>query len=204
MLERPRLDVALRRRPPGRRPTTDEIIQKVIEIIGKNEQGHYKANAFDITVKLQWIKDTADNIARIRSRLCKEHKRTIKQFAADLRKRAGDLPEDFVEASGLPSLLRYSEGYAAAVIKPRRGDAIEKRLAMEAALHLCENFDIEPTGTRDGSACKIGAMLYGDENADFRKHYVAVRDERRRVEHDICKAAKELQQLQAEESERLK
>jgi hypothetical protein len=169
-------------RPPGQQLTTDEIIQKVIEIIGKNEHGHYKASAFDIEVELRWIKDTAENIARTRSRLSKESKRAIKKFAAFLRKRVGDLPKDFVVASGLLSLLCYSEGYAGAVIKPKRGDAIEKELAMEAALHLCEKFKIEPTGTRDGSACKIGAILCGDENADLRKHYVAVRSERRRLQ----------------------
>jgi hypothetical protein len=204
MLERRRLDVARRHCPPGRQLTTDEIIQKVIEIIGKNEQGHYKASAFDIKLESQWIKDSAENITRIRSRLSKKYKPAIKQFAAYLRKRVGDLPEDFVVASGLLSVLRYSEGYAGAFIKPKRGDAIEKKLAMEAALHLCEKFDIEPTGTRDGSACKIGAILYGNENADLRKHYVEVRSERRLLERDVRKAVKESEQLETEESEGLK
>jgi hypothetical protein len=204
MPERPRLDVARRRRPPGRLLTTDEIIPKVIEIIGKNEQRHYKASAFDIEVELQWIKGTAKNIARTRSRSSKETKHAIKQFAVNLRKWAGDLPEDFVMASGLVPVLRYSEAYAGAVIKPKRGDAIEKELAIEAALHLCKKFDIEPTGTRDGSACKIGAILCGDENVDLRKHYVAVRSKRHRRDRDVRKAVKDPEQLEAEESERLK
>jgi hypothetical protein len=204
MSERRKLDVTRRRGPPGRRLTTDEIIQKVIETIGKNEQGYYKASAFDIKVELQWIKDTAEKIARSRSRSSKESKHTIKRFAANLRKWAGDLPEDFVVASGLVSVLRYSEGYAGAVIKPKRGDAIEKELAMKAALHLCQKFDVEPTGTRDGSACKIAAIFCGDENADLRKHYVAVQSERHRLERDVRKAVKVSEHLEAEELERLK
>jgi hypothetical protein len=74
---------------------------------------------------------------------------------------------------------------------------------MEAALHLCDKFDIEPTGTRDGPACKIGAILCGDENADLRKHYVTVQSKRHRLERDVRKEVKKSEQLEAEELERL-
>jgi hypothetical protein len=51
--------------------------------------------------------------------------------------------------------------------------AYAKRFAAEAALHLCDEYGIEPTTTKasaDGAFCKLAAALYGDPSADLQKH----------------------------------
>jgi hypothetical protein len=52
--------------------------------------------------------------------------------------------------------------------------AKEKRVAAEAALHLCDEFAIKPTTTKDGAFCALAAVMWGDETADLQKHCIEV------------------------------
>jgi hypothetical protein len=54
-------------------------------------------------------------------------------------------------------------------LKPKR-TAGEKLVATEAALHLCDEFAINPTTTKDGAFCKLAAVMLGDEKADLQKY----------------------------------
>ena len=49
-----------------------------------------------------------------------------------------------------------------------------KRVAAEAALHLCDEFAIKPTTTKDGAFCALAAVMWGDETADLQKHCIEV------------------------------
>jgi hypothetical protein len=49
-----------------------------------------------------------------------------------------------------------------------------KRVAAEAALHLCHEFAIKPTTTKDGAFCALAAVMWGDETADLQKHCIEV------------------------------
>ena len=52
--------------------------------------------------------------------------------------------------------------------------AEEKRVAAEAALHLCDEFRIKLTTTKNGAFCTLAAAMWGDETADLQKHCIAV------------------------------
>jgi hypothetical protein len=52
--------------------------------------------------------------------------------------------------------------------------AQEKRVAAEAALHLCDEFAIKVTTTKDGAFCALAAVMWGDEKADLQKHCIQV------------------------------
>jgi hypothetical protein len=47
--------------------------------------------------------------------------------------------------------------------------AIDKQLAAEAAVHLCDEFGIVPSTTKTGPYCRLAAVLYGDERTDLQK-----------------------------------
>ena len=49
-----------------------------------------------------------------------------------------------------------------------------KRVAAEAAPHLCDEFAIKPTTTKDGPFCALAAVMWGDETADLQKHCIEV------------------------------
>jgi hypothetical protein len=62
--------------------------------------------------------------------------------------------------------------YEAELKRPARKpkpSAIDKQLAAEAAVHLCDEFGIEPSTTKAGPYCRLTAVLYGDEQADLQK-----------------------------------
>ena len=43
-------------------------------------------------------------------------------------------------------------------------------MAAEAAPHLCDEFAIKPTTTKNGAFCALAAVMWGDETADLQKH----------------------------------
>jgi len=68
---------ARRKAVPAPRLTNAEIVAKSMEIIGK-ENGIPKAAPSDIDSELFWMREACVNIARIRARFSKKHKRAIK------------------------------------------------------------------------------------------------------------------------------
>jgi hypothetical protein len=156
------------------RPLTIKQIQtKAVAILdeGKDKYG-LSVDTVHIDSALAWIKEATDRIARISSRFSKPHKRAIKQFSAALRKAVRDLPEDLWKTWGLDFLLYHCSACEQISLKPMP-DAYEKELAAIAALHLCKQFGITPTGYRYGPFCRLAAVLHGDEDANLQHHCLA-------------------------------
>ena len=68
---------------------------------------------------------------------------------------------------------RWVSVYEAKLKKPARKpkrSAIDKQLAAEAAVYLCDEFGVKPSATRTGPYCRLAAVLYGDKQADLQKH----------------------------------
>ena len=62
--------------------------------------------------------------------------------------------------------------YEAELKRPARKpkpSAMDNQLAAEAAVHLCDEFGIEPSTTKAGPYCRLAAVLYGDGQADLQK-----------------------------------
>jgi hypothetical protein len=161
---------ARRKATPARRLTREKIAKRAIEIIGRgrDEYGN-EATPADIEAELVWMKEACSNIANVRSRYSGKHMRAIRQFTAVLRKARRDLPEDLRLVSGLDLLLHNFEAYAAVKLQPRP-EAFEKSVAADAALHLCQRFNVPTTTYERGAFCRLAAVLYGDESADLKKH----------------------------------
>ena len=126
----------------------------------------------DIEGALYHMRQAVEATQRIRARQTKPTKRSMNQLIAALRKavRPRDgLPEDARLALGLERTLYHLEAYAKAQRKPKP-DAIEKRLAADFALDLCERFGVRATTARTGKYCRVAAALHGDPNADLQYH----------------------------------
>ncbi len=108
-----------------------------------------------------------------------DERRTLEQVIAWQRRglalnmRTSFAPEEF--RTQLSQLLRQFEERRnwKVVVRGLQPIARRKRNAAEAALHLCDEFEIEPTITRTGTFCRLAAVLYGDKRADLQKHCIA-------------------------------
>lgn len=153
-----------------------QIVEDVLELIGGAvtiEDGIKRPiGRGDVEGALYHMRQAIEATRRVQARQTKPTKRAMNRLIAALRKAVGPtggLPEDVRLALGLERTLYHLEAYTKAQRKPKR-DAIEKRLAADFALDLCERFGVKTTTARTGKYCRVAAALYGDPGADPQFH----------------------------------
>lgn len=157
------------------RPLTrdQQIVEDVLEIIGGAvtiEDGIERPiSRGDVEGALYHMRQAIETTRRVRERGSKQSLQAMEQRALELAK---------ATEVGLPKearayLWRRIERLAIFVEALRRKpkpDAIEKRLAADFALDLCERFGVAVTTTREGKFCLVAAALYRDPYADLQYH----------------------------------
>jgi hypothetical protein len=141
----------------------------------KGERGDCKDNCANMLDWLEWM-DKGDNaFGRVSSgKEVKAEKRVatwLRRGVILLRNLYGWPPgfEKFMADVG-----RWAKLYKPGKAREPTPTILAKRWAAEAALHLCDEFEIEPTKTRNGSFCRLAAVLYGNKGYDLQKHCIAV------------------------------
>jgi hypothetical protein len=163
----------------------NERIRKAAKIIDENRSQKVGGCTDSIADMLDWQDWTCTGMNALRRTASKEARRTDRQVAAWLDKgvrllnRLSSWPlgfENFRE-----DVRRWARLYEDEEEERRKWvpltsiqHAEAKRVAVEAALHLCDEFAIEPTTTKDGAFCALAAVMWGDETADLQKHCIEV------------------------------
>jgi hypothetical protein len=162
----------------------DERIRKAAKLIDENRSQKVGGCTDSIANMLDWQDWRCTGMNVLRRTASKEARRTDRQVAAWLDKgvrllnRLSSWPlgfENFRE-----DVRRWARLYKEEEEEERRKwvpltsiqHAEAKRVAAEAALHLCDEFAIEPTTTKDGAFCALAAVMWGDETADLQKHCI--------------------------------
>jgi hypothetical protein len=160
----------------------NERIRKAAKIIDENRSLKVGGCTDSIANMLDWHDWRCTGMNALRRTQSKEARRTERQVAAWLNKgvrllnRLSSWPlgfENFRE-----DVRRWARLYEDEEEERRKWvpltsiqHAEAKRVAAEAALHLCDEFAIKPTTTKDGAFCALAAVMWGDETADLQKLY---------------------------------
>jgi hypothetical protein len=163
----------------------NERIRKAAKIIDENRSQKVGGCTDSIANMLDWQDWRCTGMNALRRTASKEARRTDRQVAAWLDKgvrllnRLSSWPlgfENFRE-----DVRRWARLYEDEEEERRKWvrltsiqHAEAKRVAAEAALHLCDEFAIKPTTTKDGAFCALAAVMWGDETADLQKHCIEV------------------------------
>jgi hypothetical protein len=141
----------------------------------KRERGDCKDNCVNM---LDWLErmGKGDNAFR-RARSGKEVK-AEKRVATWLRRGVILLRNLYGWPPGFEKFMadvgQWAKLYEPGKARKPTPTILAKRWAAEAALHLCDEFEIEPTKTKDGPFCRLAAVLYGNGGNDLQKHCIAV------------------------------
>ena len=162
-----------------------ERLQKAGRIINENRSQKVTGCADSIANMLDWQDWRCTGMNVLRHTGSKQARQTNRQVVAWLKKGVRLLNglsswplgfEDFREDVG-----RWARLYEDEEKKTKKWvrltsirHAEEKRVAAEAALHLCDEFAITPTTTKDGPFCALAAVMWGDDKADLQKHCIEV------------------------------
>src|SRR5580704_16835784 len=159
----------------------NERIRKAARIIDENRSQKVGGCTDSIANILDWQDWRCTGMNALRRTESKEARRTNQQVAAWLNKgarllnRLSSWPlgfENFRE-----DVRRWARLYEDEEEERRKWvpvtsiqHAEAKRVAAEAALHLCDEF----ATTKDGAFCALAAVIWGDETADLQKHCIEV------------------------------
>jgi hypothetical protein len=159
----------------------NERIRKAAKIIDENRSLKVGGCTDSIANMLDWHDWRCTGMNALRRTQSKEARRTERQVAAWLNKgvrllnRLSSWPlgfENFRE-----DVRRWARLYEDEEEERRKWvpltsiqHAEAKRVAAEAALHLCDEF----ATTKDGAFCALAAVIWGDETADLQKHCIEV------------------------------
>jgi hypothetical protein len=162
---------------PDRLLPRNERIRKAAKIIDENRSQKVGGCTDSIANMLDWQDWRCTGMNALRRTESKEARRTNRQVAAWLNKgvrllnRLSSWPlgfENFRE-----DVRRWARLYEDEEEERRKWVALTsiqhaeaKRVAAEAALHLCDEFAIKPTTTKDGAFCALAAVMWGDEPFD--------------------------------------
>jgi hypothetical protein len=161
----------------------NERIRKAAKIIDENRGQKVGGCTDSIANMLDWQDWRCTGMNALRRTESKEARRTNQQVAAWLNKgarllnRLSSWPlgfENFREDVRRWARLYEEEERRKWVPLTSIQHAEAKRVAAEAALHLCDEFAIKPTTTKDGAFCALAAVIWGDETADLQKHCIEV------------------------------
>jgi hypothetical protein len=161
----------------------NERIRKAAKIIDENRSQKVGGCTDSIANMLDWQDWRSTGMNALRRTESKEARRTNRQVAAWLNKgvtllnRLSPWPlgfENFREDVRRWARLYEEEERRKWVPLTSMQHAEAKRVAAEAALHLCDEFAIKPTTTKDGAFCALAAVIWGDETADLQKHCIEV------------------------------
>jgi len=161
----------------------NERIRKAAKIIDENRSLKVGGCTDSIANMLDWHDWRCTGMNALRRTQSKEARRTERQVAAWLNKgvrllnRLSSWPlgfENFREDVRRWARLYEEEERRKWVPLTSIQHAEAKRVAAEAALHLCDEFAIKPTTTKDGAFCALAAVMWGDETADLQKHCIEV------------------------------
>jgi hypothetical protein len=163
----------------------NERIRKAAKIIDENRSQKVGGCTDGITNMLDWLDWSRTGINALRRAESKEARRTNQQVTDWLNKGVRLLNHLSSWPSGFESfredVRRWARLYEDEEKERRKWvrltsiqHAQAKRLATEAALHLCDKFGIQPTTTKKGAFCALAALMWGDETADLQKHCIAV------------------------------
>jgi hypothetical protein len=161
----------------------NERIRKAAKIIDENRSQKVGGCTDSIANMLDWQDWRCTGMNALRRTESKEARRTNRQVAAWLNKgvtllnRLSSWPlefENFREDVRRWARLYEEEERRKWVPLTSIQHAEAKRVAAEAALHLCDEFAIKPTTTKDGAFCGLAAVMWGDETADLQKHCIEV------------------------------
>ena len=161
----------------------NERIRKAAKIIDENRGQKVGGCTDSIANMLDWQDWRCTGMNALRRTESKEARRTNQQVAAWLNKgarllnRLSSWPlgfENFREDVRRWARLYEEEERRKWVPLTSIQHAEAKRVAAEAALHLCDEFAIKPTTTKNGAFCELAAVMWGDETADLQKHCIEV------------------------------